>query len=56
MFFTTCFECAAYQTRKMCLLDGRVEDKWTGACCTDDDSSSDCKAGDSNVCSGTFED
>ena len=57
MFFTTCFECAKYETRKICLLNGRVDDKWTGACCTEDDISPNCAYDDlTNICSGTFED
>ena len=52
--FENCYDCAAKGDRKLCDLDGFVTNAWTGACCTTDDISPDCEAGDSNVCSDTY--
>ena len=53
--FLDCYKCAELGSRKFCDLSGFVDNAWTGACCEVDDSANQCKPGDSNRCSDTYD-
>ena len=52
--FETCYKCADQKEKKLCYVGGHVKNAWTGACCSIDDQSDECRSSDDNVCSDTF--
>lgn len=52
--FETCFACADKTDFTLCSVGGRTQNAWTGACCSAGDSSPECVASDTNVCSETY--
>ena len=52
--FETCFTCADKSSFKFCSNDGHVANAWTGACCSEGETSPECTPDDKNICSETF--